>query len=58
MIIFPSNHEGGGIGLVNKLRAYNLQQNEGLDTYEANKKLGFGKDLRSYDDIPYILRSI
>ena len=58
VIIFPANHEGRGIGLVNKLRAYNLQQNEGLDTYEANRRLGLGKDLRSYDDIPYILRSL
>jgi len=58
VIIFPANHEGRGIGLVNKLRAYNLQRNHGLNTYEANEKLGFDKDLRSYDDIPYLLRSL
>lgn len=58
VIIFPANHEGRGIGLVNKLKSYNLQQNNGLDTYEANKELGFNKDLRTYNDIPYLLRSI
>lgn len=57
-ILYPLGHEGRAIGLVNKIRAYHQQDVNGLDTFEANRAIGFDADLRDYSASAAILRSL
>jgi 3,4-dihydroxy 2-butanone 4-phosphate synthase/GTP cyclohydrolase II len=55
LLIYVKGHEGRGIGISNKIAAYALQE-DGLNTFEANEKLGFPRDNRNYQDAIWILK--
>lgn len=56
-VVLYLNQEGRGIGIANKLTAYRLQD-EGCDTYEANLRLGYGDDERSYRVAAQLLKTL
>jgi GTP cyclohydrolase II len=57
VLLYAIGHEGRGIGLINKLRAY-VEQDNGADTVEANLQLGLPVDKRNYVDAAEILRQV
>lgn len=57
VLIYATDHEGRGIGLLGKLRAY-MEQEAGADTVDANLRLGLAPDSRSYDDAAAVLKAI
>jgi len=58
ILIYVRGHEGRGIGLANKIKCYQIQDEEKLDTVDANLRLGFNIDGRTFDDCWAVLRDL
>ena len=58
VVLYMRQQEGRGIGLANKMKAYHLQQTQGLDTVQANQALGLPVDVRDYGVGAQILRDL
>ncbi len=59
LIIYPCNHEGRGIGFTNKVKVYDIMnKDKTINTYEANKMIGYEEDLRDYSYCVSILRDL
>jgi GTP cyclohydrolase II len=57
ILVYATGHEGRGIGLIDKLRAY-MEQDRGADTVDANLRLGLPADGRRYDDAAAVLKAV
>lgn len=57
ILVYATGHEGRGIGLIDKLRAY-MEQDQGADTVDANLRLGLPSDSRRYDDAAAVLKAV
>ena len=57
VLVYATGHEGRGIGLIDKLRAY-MEQDRGADTLDANLRLGLPVDSRRYDDAAAVLTAV
>jgi 3,4-dihydroxy 2-butanone 4-phosphate synthase/GTP cyclohydrolase II len=57
VLVYATGHEGRGIGLIDKLRAY-MEQDRGADTVDANLRLGLPADGRRYDDAAAVLKAV
>ena len=57
VLVYATGHEGRGIGLIDKLRAY-MEQDRGADTVDANLRLGLPVDSRRYDDAAAVLKAV
>ena len=57
VLVYATGHEGRGIGLIDKLRAY-MEQDRGADTLDANLRLGLPVDSRRYDDAAAVLKAV